>query len=417
MERKPVTTQQWAQVLSAFVVFLNTWGILLSFGTFQAHWEHIGLSGKSRSEISWVSTICAFILLLGGLITGPLYDHGYLRPLVVLGGLLEVFGLMMISLSTEYYQVFLSQGICIGLGGALLFVPSVSAAAGCLEEFRRAKFMGLIASGAGVGGVIYPIMLRQIQLRIGFPWAIRCVAFVILATYILAGGILRYKPVPSANVRRVIDPSALTDPPFLLSTISFFFAGIAYYLPLIYLPVFAQSGTAGFSNPELAFYLVPILNAASIFGRFAAGFAAMKAGAMETFTFGLASCICMLLCWMAVSSGAGVIVWSAFWGLTTSVIVSLPGAIVPLLCPSLDVLGTRSGMFWGCAAFGILVGPPIGGALVKGARWWPLQVFAAACMFVGVVLLVYPIGPMEREAEARKIPSADPVTRPVDSSP
>ncbi|QRD91251.1 hypothetical protein F9C07_2143575 [Aspergillus flavus] len=33
MEKRPVTTKQWIQVLSAFVVFLNTWGILLSFGT------------------------------------------------------------------------------------------------------------------------------------------------------------------------------------------------------------------------------------------------------------------------------------------------------------------------------------------------------------------------------------------------
>ncbi|KAB8225742.1 putative MFS monocarboxylate transporter [Aspergillus novoparasiticus] len=404
MEKRPVTTQQWTQVLSAFVVFLNTWGILLSFGTFQAYWEQQGLSSKSRSEISWVSTICAFILLLGGLITGPLYDHGYLRPLVVLGSFLEVFGLMMISLSTEYYQVFLSQGICIGLGSGMLFVPSISSAAASLEESRRPKFMALVACGAGIGGIIYPIMLRQIQTKVGFPWAVRSIAFVILGTYLMAGGILRYKPVPSATVRRVFDASALTDPPFLLAIISCFFAGIAYYLPLIYLPVFAKTGTSGFSDPELAYYLVPIVNAASVFGRLAAGFAAMKTGPLETYTFGLACCVCMLLCWMAVDSGSGVIIWSVFWGLTTSVIVALPGAMIPLLCPSLEVLGTWSGMYWACAAVGILIGPPVGGALVKGSRWWPLQVFAAVCMGVAVILLGYPIA----------LPPTDPVILPID---
>jgi MFS family permease len=90
-------------------------------------------------------------LLFSGLVTGPLFDYGFLRPLLLIGSLLEVFGLMMISLSSNYYQVFLSQGICVGLGGGMLYVPSVAAAAFSLQEFRRAKFMGLIVSATGIG--------------------------------------------------------------------------------------------------------------------------------------------------------------------------------------------------------------------------------------------------------------------------
>jgi MFS family permease len=109
------------------------------------------LPEKSSSDIAWISTVCAFILLFSGLVTGPLLDYGYLRPLLFLGSLLEVFGLMMISLSTEYYHVFLSQGICVGLGGGMLYIPSIAAAAASLQDFRRAKFMGLIASATGIG--------------------------------------------------------------------------------------------------------------------------------------------------------------------------------------------------------------------------------------------------------------------------
>lgn len=124
---------------------------MLAFGSFQTYYEQTLFPEKSNSEVAWISTVCAFLLLFSGLITGPLFDYGYLRPLLLVGSVLEVFGLMMISLSTDYYQAFLSQGLCVGLGGGMLYIPSIAAAAASLQEVRRAKFIGLIASATGIG--------------------------------------------------------------------------------------------------------------------------------------------------------------------------------------------------------------------------------------------------------------------------
>lgn len=91
-------------------------------------------------------------MLSAGVITGPLYDHGYYRPLLILGSLLQVFGMMMLSLSTKYYQLFLSQAICVGLGAGIAFTPSVAAAAACLTDpATRAKGMGFMACGSSIG--------------------------------------------------------------------------------------------------------------------------------------------------------------------------------------------------------------------------------------------------------------------------
>jgi len=138
--------------------------LLLAFGALQTYYEQVLLSNQSSSDIAWISTTCGFILLFSGLATGPLFDYGFLRPLLFIGSLLEVFGLMMLSVSTTYYQVFLSQGICIGLGGGLLYIPSIAAAAYSLQECRRAKFMGVIASGVGVGP-FHPPTLRYCDER------------------------------------------------------------------------------------------------------------------------------------------------------------------------------------------------------------------------------------------------------------
>lgn len=37
------------------------------------------------------------------------------------GSFLHVIGLMMASISTEYYQILLSQGVCSAIGAAAIF--------------------------------------------------------------------------------------------------------------------------------------------------------------------------------------------------------------------------------------------------------------------------------------------------------
>lgn len=84
--------------------------------------------------------------------TGPLFDRGYYTALLLAGSLLQVFGLFMLSLCKEYYQLFLCHSICIGVGAGIVFTPSVSAAARCLPRpATRAKAMGLMACGSCVG--------------------------------------------------------------------------------------------------------------------------------------------------------------------------------------------------------------------------------------------------------------------------
>lgn len=63
-------------------------------------------------------------MLFSGIITGKLFDeYGPAIPLGI-GSLLHVFGIMMISLSTTYYQILLSQAVCSGIGASLIFFPA-----------------------------------------------------------------------------------------------------------------------------------------------------------------------------------------------------------------------------------------------------------------------------------------------------
>ena len=74
------------------------------------------------------------------------------------------------------------------------------------------------------------------------------------------------------------------------------------------------------------------------------------------------------------------------WRLFSGSFVSLPATICFMLCPSLSVVGVRSGMLFMPIGFGLLIGNPIAGSLLERG-WISLQVFCgvfilAACGFV-----------------------------------
>ena len=117
--------------------------------------------GSDRySELPWLSlsvdlssnachrSVC---VLLVGACTGPVFDRGYLRLLLLIGSFGVVFGFMMLSLCKEFWQAMLAQGFCIGLGGGMLFVPSVA----ILPTYFSTKIglaIGLAAAGSSMGG-------------------------------------------------------------------------------------------------------------------------------------------------------------------------------------------------------------------------------------------------------------------------
>lgn len=125
-------------------------GVVLSFGIFQTYYAQNYLSEYTPSDIAWIGTMQAFLLFFAGVFSGPLFDRGYLRSLVVAGTVLITVGLMTASVARHYYSIFLSLGLCTGLGMSCLFTPSV-AVIGTYFTTKRPIAAGISASGGGLG--------------------------------------------------------------------------------------------------------------------------------------------------------------------------------------------------------------------------------------------------------------------------
>lgn len=113
----------WLVVLGAWCTSFCSFGWINSVGAFQEYYQNDLLSSYSASTISWIPALQIFFMMATGPIVGKLYDNYGPRYLVFGGTILHVFGLMMTSLATEYYQILLGQGVCSAIGVAAIFQP------------------------------------------------------------------------------------------------------------------------------------------------------------------------------------------------------------------------------------------------------------------------------------------------------
>lgn len=194
-----------------------------------------------------------------GPILGRIYDRYGLRLLVGVGSFMHVFGLMMASLSTKYYQFLLSQGVCSAIGVAAVFMCAITTISEWFTK-RRGLAFGVMATGSSVGGVVFPIMMNNMIQTVGYGWAMRTAAFIILVLLVVTNLTLRSRRV---RVQAKLPRESLTKPlrelTFVMLFIGLFLVPFGLYAPITYIPTVAI-GT-GMSN-DMAQNLVAIYNAA-----------------------------------------------------------------------------------------------------------------------------------------------------------
>ena len=143
----------WLTVGAGFCVIFNSWGYIQTFGVFQTY--YLTILDKSPSTISWIGSIQIFLLFILAPFSGRATDAGYFRPVFMIGLLMQLLGIFMSSLATKYWQVFLTQGVCQGIGNGLQFAPTMSLVSTYFDK-NRSLAIGLTAVGAAIGGLVMP---------------------------------------------------------------------------------------------------------------------------------------------------------------------------------------------------------------------------------------------------------------------
>lgn len=231
--------EAWLQVLAGHLIVFNTWGYIISFGIFQPYYEkELSLD---PSAVSWIGSVQICLVFLVGTFSGRMFDAGYFRPMLMIGCLMQLVGIFTTSVSTKYWQLFLAQGICQGLGCGIMFAPMVANTATYFAK-RRSLAISACACGGATGGIVFPLIARRLLAKIGFGWTVRTMGLVVLIVYGVVLLCVRTRLAPR-KAGPIIDSTAFQETTYVLFAISMFITLWATYFVYFYVSISTCIGT------------------------------------------------------------------------------------------------------------------------------------------------------------------------------
>ncbi|PYI33375.1 MFS general substrate transporter [Aspergillus indologenus CBS 114.80] len=380
-------TKAWLALTGGVLGMFASFGWVNCVAVFQAEYELNQLRDYSSSQVSWISSVLFFFMLGFSPVAGRLYDgHGPRLPIVI-GTFLHVFGLMMASLSTKYYQFILSQSVCSGLGTSLIITPSMTAPMTYFHD-RRALAGGFAIAGSSLGGVIFPFMVNHLLASIGFAWTMRACAFLILGLLLVTCTLISSNATHSPKefkLSHYLRP--LKEVNFLLMCIASFFMYWGMFVPYVFMVIssihYGMSVTMGYN-------LIPIQNGVSFFGRTVPQIWARKYGQFNVFILAMvASIVVVLASWLPSRGNAAIIVFTILFGFVSGTTIGLGPMLVMALSPPTEI-GYRVGTVFAVAGLGALTSPPIAGVLItrNGGDYVYAAVFSGVAYAVSTVVMV-----------------------------
>lgn len=380
-------TEAWLVVFGGWCALFCTFGLVNCVGVFQRYYVSGPLRNFDSSAVSWILSVQVFFMIFSGTVFGRLFDSYGPKWLLWIGTFAYVFGLMMVSLSKDYYQFFLSQSVVAAIGSSAVFNAAMSSLVTWFFR-RRAAAFGIMVSGSSMGGVVLPIMMDKMIKSVGFPWMMRTMAFIFLALLLIASVTVksRLPPRPKPFIFSEYI-SGFRELRFSITVFGLFLFMWGMFLPFNY--VLLQAEAAGMSETLIP-YLLPILNAVSIAGRILPGIVADKLGRYNVMIFiTFISAVFCLAVWIPVESTAGILVFAIVFGFSSGGYISLAPTLIAQIS-DIRQIGTRVGMAFAVSSFGGLTGSPIGGALVTADNgdYLGLQLFCGFAMLAGVIFIV-----------------------------
>lgn len=231
-------------------------------------------------------------------------------------------------------------------------------------------------------------MIRSLIPLVGFKFSSLCVALVILVTLGVSNVVLQQPASNGRTERAFLDESALTDVPYVLFVLGCVFTFLGLYTPFFYVGTYAVRDEV--TTQAVATYLVTVLNASSVLGRVLPNVPAVTRvlGPLNMMTASMLSLGLLVVCLNAHGGLAVLLAVLVLYGFFTGAFFSLQPTIFARLTRDKNRIGTRMGMASTCMSFGLLVGAPAGGALIRAYGYYAGWAWSGVAMAVGTGLMV-----------------------------
>lgn len=363
-------------------------------------------TGASPAQIDLIGTLAIALMTIGAPFTTAWTKQYSPRAVILSGGIIYAVACILASFSQSLWQFILTQGILLGIGTCMAYMPSVTVAPTWFSA-HRGLAMGVILSGTGTGGVAWPLAFRSLIQRVGFRNTLRITAGIAFVLISISGAFLKW---PASQMSRIQAENAATSRSsgflriplvdwrvartrkFVAHALGAALQSAAYYTPVFFFASFAR--TLGYSQATSANFIA-ISNGANAVARIIIGHAADRMGRLNTlFLTTLISAIAVLALWLPSSLATGqktgsalFIVFTIFYGVFASAYVSLfPTSLVELF--GVHNFVSVNGVLYMVRGFATLLGTPLAGLLIRSSQHQSAnpRTYENTTIMVGVLL-------------------------------
>jgi MFS family permease len=291
-----------------------------SYGVFLSHYLEDGIFPDATPlDYALIGGLNFGVTLLCTFPVNWLTRRFGIHPPMFVGIFLQVSGFIAASFArNQIYQLYLSQGVLVGLGVGFLWVPSIALLPQWFEK-RRSVAVGIGSAGAGVGGIIFSFAISAAIRNVSLGWALRMTGIVSGAMNLIAASLMRTR---NAHIQPYLHPfdARLFKRLNICLLLGWAFVIMFGYIVLVYsLPDFSRSIGLAQSQGATVNALFSLSNA---IGRPCIGLLSDRYGRIEV--AGLTTFTCAIIVF-------------AMWIPTTSYTVVLVFAVIN---------GGISGIFW-----------------------------------------------------------------------
>jgi MFS family permease len=275
-------------VLVSLLTLLIEGGLVSSYGIFLKQIQNE--TSWSRAIIAGASSLGFFVMGVFAIFSGKLVDKYGPRIVMTFSGVILVAGLILTSLASEIWQLYLAYGVVVGISISSAEVVTLSMVARWFTK-RRGFMTSIIKIGNGLGMFIIPLLASWLILKSNWHTAYVILGAIAGIVVIFVGQFMKKDPSvlgmqsygavsktsgnQSLNDRAFTAGQLLRNSSFWLVSGVYFFAWYATQSVIIHVAVHLQDNQMTVSQ---AAGILSIIGAVSIAGRLAMGIVGDRIG-------------------------------------------------------------------------------------------------------------------------------------------
>ncbi|XP_074655498.1 monocarboxylate transporter 4-like isoform X2 [Tubulanus polymorphus] len=343
--------------------------------------------GQSSAMTAWVGGVAISLRMGLGPVTSILSNRFNYRLVVMFGSCLLFLGVTLSSLVPSLSYLYLTWGVILGTGGAMVYTPSFIVLGDYFND-RRAVANGLSSAGSGLGSFVLPQICRLLLEYYNYRGTLLIMGAVIF-NVINCGAL--YRPLKRSKVKVVcIDYGLLRNIEFVLYAVFIGICTMSYMSIPTFIPALAVQKSIDWTQTA---YFLSAYGVTNMIGRLVSGFIfdCSKIRPIRRYIYNITPFLLFITMIMfPLATGfTGFILCSLCYGLSNGLFVSQIASILADIVGA-DRFSGSIGIVTFFRGFGVMVAPVVGGHIkdVTGSYDYLFYMNGGLAVLSGIIFVI-----------------------------